>query len=51
MKKLKTPEEFIIDYMVSTHKDDVLFERCVVHKLMEKYAEEVLNFKSEFIRG
>jgi hypothetical protein len=45
MEKLKSPEEFISEYMVPSHKDDVLFERSMVIELMEKYAELINSLK------
>jgi hypothetical protein len=50
--RIKTTEDIINEVMTPLHKDDILFERSVVIKLMETYSDDKLkSFKEELLNG
>jgi hypothetical protein len=50
--RIKTTEDIINEVMTPMHKDDILFERSVVNKLMETYSDDKLkSFKEELLNG
>ena len=50
--RIKTTEDIINEVMTPMHKDNILFERSVVNKLMETYSDDKLkSFKEEVLNG
>lgn len=50
--RIKTTEDIINEVMTPMHKDNILFERSVVNKLMETYSDDKLkSFKEELLNG